>query len=240
MTRRHPLDHAIRDNIERHAEAYTDAGVALLSVLDAHPANRIDDTTWECQGCCDPSGLYNPYPCDTLERIGRALRVYPLFTDAELAEINTTRDFAMFLRTVGTRSGMTAALIARRTGIHRSQIYLLTNPDRCGLPRNPEQLYTFMSACGMQPEQIEKVIDRWTMLRMVRDEAWSPETVATVLLQVDVYVPTRNVAEWSWKQRRAAGLWAAAVELDRAGVSVNIPERPEHLPEPTTKGKATL
>jgi hypothetical protein len=88
--------------------------------------------------------------------------------DAQELAIRTPRDLASLLRTVMQRADLKPGQVAQKTGIHRSQVYLLTKPERDSLPRNPDQLSTFMTACRMRPEDIGVVLARWEQLDDLR------------------------------------------------------------------------
>jgi hypothetical protein len=86
------------------------------------------------------------------------------FTAAELA-ITTPQELARLLGDAVARSPLTLAEISRQSRIQRSQIYLLTNPERQTLPRDSRQLAALMTTCGMPREQAETVLKRWHQLK---------------------------------------------------------------------------
>lgn len=72
----HPITDAIRENITAHAEVYTDAGNALLAVLDQHqPYYHGHKLGSCCNTCTTCAGKPWPYPCPTVEVIRTELGV---------------------------------------------------------------------------------------------------------------------------------------------------------------------
>lgn len=85
-----------------------------------------------------------------------------------LLEICTPPDLARLLGSAMAAAGLTVRQLAARTAISRSQIYLLTDPTRGSLPRNREQLDTFLRACRLRETDIRFVLYRWEQLDRLR------------------------------------------------------------------------
>lgn len=69
------LDKPIRDNIGQHMEIYSDAGSALIAVLNLHQPGPLRDDGLDplyrlCRG-----HEFVEYPCDTVRAIARELGV---------------------------------------------------------------------------------------------------------------------------------------------------------------------
>jgi len=79
--------------------------------------------------------------------------------------ITVPGDIAGALKTVMSRAELGPGQVAVRTGIHRSQVYHLSNPAREALPRTHEQLLACLHACRMPARQIEVVLVQWLLLR---------------------------------------------------------------------------
>jgi hypothetical protein len=92
-----------------------------------------------------------------------------------LLAICTPPDLARLLRTAMTTAGLTARRLAARTGINPSQVYLLTDPTRGSLPRNRQQLATFLRACRLREHDIQFVLARWAQLDKLRRHREPPQ-----------------------------------------------------------------
>lgn len=77
-------------------------------------------------------------------------------------------ELARLLKTAMVRSGQGSGQLSKKTGIHRSQVYLLTNPGRGSLPRNSQQIRVFLRACRVPPHQVHRIIEQWYDLHRSR------------------------------------------------------------------------
>ncbi|MEA5357987.1 hypothetical protein VA596_00450 [Amycolatopsis sp., V23-08] len=68
------------------------------------------------------------------------------------------------LRLVLKRSGLTAGQISAKTSIARSSAYNLVAPARTGLPTDPGQVLLFLRGCGLQLDQVNKIMWAWERL----------------------------------------------------------------------------
>lgn len=69
----HPVEQAIRAEIQSMAQTYGEAGSALLAVLDLHPP--AENNPYPICDHCQAQGESLSYPCPTVERIADALGV---------------------------------------------------------------------------------------------------------------------------------------------------------------------
>jgi len=89
-------------------------------------------------------------------------------------EIQNAADLANLFKLAMQRSELGPGQLSTKTGIHRSQIYLLTNTERGSVLRNIYQLRRFLRACRVAPKHRETVITQWAALRRNRTHSTSP------------------------------------------------------------------
>lgn len=123
-------------------------------------------------------------------------RVYVELDDAELLA-NTPAEFAQLLRRIQARAGLTCGQIAAKTLIPRSQAYSMASKNRTTLPTKGDQVFKFVSACGLVPYQVERVLRLWSKLLEAKNTAPGlPEQTVPKLMPTtppDAIGPTR---EW--------------------------------------------
>jgi hypothetical protein len=71
----HPVEQAIRHNIAEHMEIYTDAGNALLAVLEVHNCRPVGLWDWPTCGHCVEQECPVVWPCDTIQAIADAMGI---------------------------------------------------------------------------------------------------------------------------------------------------------------------
>jgi hypothetical protein len=91
-----------------------------------------------------------------------------LTIEPEELVVQSPSDLARLLKLILTRSGLSPGQLSVKTGIHRSQLYLLTNAARGSLPRGSHQLRRFLKACRVPSELSDVVIERWNELHRNR------------------------------------------------------------------------
>lgn len=65
----HPLDQAIRTEIEPHLQWYGVAGLMVLAVLDLHEPS--EDEPGKCGFCLKSAEESQDYPCETVKRMAK-------------------------------------------------------------------------------------------------------------------------------------------------------------------------
>ncbi|MFJ8961481.1 multiprotein-bridging factor 1 family protein [Lentzea sp. NPDC102401] len=125
-------------------------------------------------------------PGDTPQAL-RAMR------DSELQATNPA-EFMSLLRTIQVRSRNNPARIAKIAGISRSQSYrFVTRPT---LPTKPEDVEAFVTACGLQQEQVQRVMALWSELREL-----NADTTAVIGCDrnrvIRLTLPAWSVARWA-------------------------------------------
>lgn len=86
--------------------------------------------------------------------------------DIEL-QATSEPEFTRLLRTIQQRSGHSPAEISRLTEIPRSQAYSLISRE--SLPTRPQQVRSFVTACGLPPAQLQRVMRLWSDLYEVKN-----------------------------------------------------------------------
>jgi transcriptional regulator with XRE-family HTH domain len=104
---------------------------------------------------------------------GRA-RSMALLSEEEL-RLRTPADLARVFQLVLDRAGLTAGQLAIKAKISRSQVYNLKKTDSTAVPRSPEQITAYLSACGVPPQQVAIVLRQWQRLDVLRRQGKTPE-----------------------------------------------------------------
>lgn len=92
-------------------------------------------------------------------------------TPIEMLRADSVSTFALLLKTLAERSGVSALVIAERTPfdgpgkIGVSQVYYMINPRRRSLPRKEDQVRSFGEACGLDELQIQRLLEVWSQLK---------------------------------------------------------------------------
>ncbi|MCG8919420.1 hypothetical protein L6E12_26955 [Actinokineospora sp. PR83] len=76
-------------------------------------------------------------------------------------------ELSALLALVLDKAGLTAGQVAVKTGLPRSTAYTLIKPDD-SLPSTVEQIQALLCGCGLEPSQIQKVMDLWADLHRAR------------------------------------------------------------------------
>lgn len=75
LTDMHPVEQAIRAQIQPHLQWYGGAGLAVLAVLDLHKPEPDDPNLCGC--CFNAVEEQYEYPCPTVKAVADALGVTP-------------------------------------------------------------------------------------------------------------------------------------------------------------------
>lgn len=85
------------------------------------------------------------------------------FSNDEL-DAQTPVEFRQLLEKIRVASGLSCGQISVKTKIPRSQTYNLVSSSRTTLPRRPEQVKAFVTACNLPEMQVENVMQVWRRL----------------------------------------------------------------------------
>ncbi len=78
--------------------------------------------------------------------------------------VTTCVELANVLLYLQKKSGLPKLQLAIQSGIPRSQLYNLIDPERFALPRSREQLYAFLRTCSLGDQQTWYVLSQWDQL----------------------------------------------------------------------------
>lgn len=84
----------------------------------------------------------------------------------------------MLLDTIRANAGITAGRLAAVAAVPRNSVYLMLNPERDVLPTKPDNVRNVAIACGLPPNQVEKVMTIWVTLRNSPGSTNADESVA--------------------------------------------------------------
>ncbi|SFW11498.1 helix-turn-helix domain-containing protein [Amycolatopsis australiensis] len=101
-------------------------------------------------------------------------RSMALLSEDEL-RLRTPADLARVFQLVLDRAGLTAGQLAIKAKISRSQVYNLKKEGSTAVPRSPEQITAYLTACGVPPQQVAIVLRQWQRLDVLRRQGRTPE-----------------------------------------------------------------
>jgi transcriptional regulator with XRE-family HTH domain len=172
----------------------TDADMSQVLAGEALPgADFLDDLLDACRATTEertaayallqpamrtgPSGLGVRHQADG--RAGRAgvtgqHRSMVLLSEDEL-RLRTPADLARVFQLALDRVGLTAGQLAIKAKISRSQVYNLKKKGSTAVPRSPEQITAYLTACGVPPQQVAILLRQWQRLDVLRRQGKTPE-----------------------------------------------------------------
>ena len=96
-------------------------------------------------------------------------------------------------------------------------------------PADPRR--NLVKAAALILAEIER-IDRAAAAAAVDDEPCPPESLQIILILVGLEPSLETIATWSEEQRQLAQHWAAATHYRASDNDVDVPPRPDFLPQP--------
>ncbi|MFC0431056.1 helix-turn-helix transcriptional regulator [Kutzneria buriramensis] len=103
-------------------------------------------------------------------------------TPASELQATTVTEFVQLLHTLRARANLRGVKLAERAGLPVSQLYSMTDVGRGKLPTKIEQVRDLVTACGLSPDQVARVVRLWEEIRnpssssaiMIDPAVWSP------------------------------------------------------------------
>jgi len=166
-------------------------------------------------------------------------------------QATTTVEFAELLRKIIKRAGLRGSKLAERAGLSTSQMYSMSCPKRAILPTMGEQVRSLAWACGLDHDQVVRVMrlwgelhDRelvaleqepeftsvlsaqlWTLVEYARSESESMDgvDVTTALLQAVLRVLAGDVsAEFDNRLWAMRTFFGSLTDTQRAGLRTEV------------------
>jgi hypothetical protein len=81
-------------------------------------------------------------------------------------QATTVAEFLGLLRELMKRSGVNRKQLHERSGVPKSTVYHWADPKTVALPSKPEQVRELAVACGLTKDQVDRIMQLWSGLRM--------------------------------------------------------------------------